>query len=101
MREGRPFVILKAATSLDGRIAEAPGRRTALTSAAANRHAQSVRAEVDAIGVGSGTMLVDDPLLTARGAYRERPLTRVIFDRRLRRRRARGSRHLRPGLSSY
>ena len=42
------------------------------------------RAEVDAIAVGSGTVLADDPLLTARGAYRGRPLTRVIFDRRLR-----------------
>jgi diaminohydroxyphosphoribosylaminopyrimidine deaminase / 5-amino-6-(5-phosphoribosylamino)uracil reductase len=43
-----------------------------------------MRAEVDAIGVGVGTILSDDPLLTARGAFRERPLTRVIFDRRLR-----------------
>jgi diaminohydroxyphosphoribosylaminopyrimidine deaminase / 5-amino-6-(5-phosphoribosylamino)uracil reductase len=84
MREGRPFVVLKAATSLDGRIAAAPGRRTPLTSAAANRHAHRVRAEVDAIGVGSGTILADDPSLTARGAYRERPLVRVVFDRRLR-----------------
>jgi diaminohydroxyphosphoribosylaminopyrimidine deaminase/5-amino-6-(5-phosphoribosylamino)uracil reductase len=84
MREGRPFVVLKAATSADGRIAEAPGRRTALTSAAANRHAHRVRAEVDAIAVGSGTILSDDPELTARGAFRERPLTRVVFDRRLR-----------------
>jgi diaminohydroxyphosphoribosylaminopyrimidine deaminase/5-amino-6-(5-phosphoribosylamino)uracil reductase len=84
MREGRPFVILKAATSLDGRIAAAPGRRTFLTSAAANRHAHRVRAEVDAIGVGSGTILADDPDLTARGAFRERPLVRVVFDRRLR-----------------
>jgi diaminohydroxyphosphoribosylaminopyrimidine deaminase/5-amino-6-(5-phosphoribosylamino)uracil reductase len=84
MREGRPFVILKAATSVDGRIAARPGERTALTSAAANRHAQRVRAEVDALGIGSGTLLVDDPLLTPRGVYRERPLTRVIFDRRLR-----------------
>jgi diaminohydroxyphosphoribosylaminopyrimidine deaminase/5-amino-6-(5-phosphoribosylamino)uracil reductase len=84
MREGRPFVVLKAATSVDGRIAEAPGRRTQLTSAAANRHAHRVRAEVDAIGVGSGTILADDPELTARGAFRERPLARVIFDRRLR-----------------
>ncbi|MBI4486298.1 MAG: bifunctional diaminohydroxyphosphoribosylaminopyrimidine deaminase/5-amino-6-(5-phosphoribosylamino)uracil reductase RibD [Acidobacteria bacterium] len=84
MREGRPFVILKAATSVDGRIAARPGTRTALTSPPANRHAQRVRAEVDAIGIGSGTLLVDDPLLTPRGAYRDRPLTRVIFDRRLR-----------------
>jgi len=84
VREGRPFVILKAATSLDGRIAAAPGQRTALTSAAALRHAQYTRAQVDAIGVGSETILVDDPLLTAREVYRERPLTRVIFDRRRR-----------------
>lgn len=83
-REGRPFVILKAATSLDGRIARAPGQRTELTSTAANRHAHLVRAEIDAIGVGVGTILADDPLLTSRGAYRERPLVRVIFDRRLR-----------------
>jgi diaminohydroxyphosphoribosylaminopyrimidine deaminase / 5-amino-6-(5-phosphoribosylamino)uracil reductase len=81
VREGRPFVILKAATSLDGRIAR-KGERTPLTSAPALRHAQYMRAQVDAIAVGSDTILVDDPLLTAREVYRERPLTRVIFDRR-------------------
>jgi diaminohydroxyphosphoribosylaminopyrimidine deaminase/5-amino-6-(5-phosphoribosylamino)uracil reductase len=80
----RPFVILKAATSLDGRLAEMSGVRTQLTSATALRHAHYQRAQVDAIAVGSGTLLVDDPLLTARLVYRERPLTRVVFDRRLR-----------------
>jgi diaminohydroxyphosphoribosylaminopyrimidine deaminase / 5-amino-6-(5-phosphoribosylamino)uracil reductase len=84
VRKGRPFVIVKAATSLDGRIAAARGQRTPLTSAAALRHAQYMRAQVDAIGVGSETILVDDPLLTAREVYRERPLTRVVFDRRRR-----------------
>ncbi len=84
VREGRPFVILKAAASLDGRIAEAPGVRTRLTSDAANRRVQYLRAQVDAIAVGSETLLVDDPLLTARDVYRERPLTRVVLDRRLR-----------------
>src|SRR5205085_265754 len=84
MREGRPFVVLKAATSSDGCIAEAPGRRTLLTSEEANRHAHRIRAGIDAIAVGSGTILADDPALTARGVYRERPLVRVIFDRRLR-----------------
>src|SRR5262245_21261231 len=83
-RERRPFTILKAAVSADGFIAEAPGRPTALTSADANRHAHRLRAEIDAIAVGVGTILADDPALTARSAYRERPLTRVIFDRRLR-----------------
>src|SRR5215831_12837761 len=84
MREHRPFVVLKAAMSADGYIAEAPGKRTQLTSSEANRHSHRVRAEVDAIGVGVGTILADDPALTARGAFRERPLMRVIFDRRLR-----------------
>jgi diaminohydroxyphosphoribosylaminopyrimidine deaminase/5-amino-6-(5-phosphoribosylamino)uracil reductase len=77
-------VILKAATSLDGCIAEAKGVRTQLTSAVATRHAHRVRAEIDAIGVGVGTVLADDPLLTVRGVYRPRPLARVIFDRHLR-----------------
>jgi diaminohydroxyphosphoribosylaminopyrimidine deaminase/5-amino-6-(5-phosphoribosylamino)uracil reductase len=84
VRDGRPFVILKAATSLDGRIAAGIGERTAITSRLALRHAQYQRAIVDAIGVGSGTLLVDDPLLTAREIFRERPLVRVVFDRRLR-----------------
>lgn len=84
VHERRPFVMLKAAISLDGYIAEEPGRPTALTSAAANRHAHRARAEVDAMAVGVGTILADDPMLTSRGVYRERPLTRVIFDRRLR-----------------
>ena len=84
MRRRRPFVTLKAALSRDGRIAAAPGVRTRLTGAAANRVIHRERAEIDALAVGSGTILADDPLLTARGAYRQRPLTRVIFDSRLR-----------------
>jgi len=84
VREGRPFVIVKAAASLDGRIARAPGVRTQLTSVEANRRVQYLRAQVDAIAVGSETVLVDDPLLTVRDVYRERPLVRVIFDRRRR-----------------
>lgn len=84
LREGRPFVIVKAASSIDGRIAAAPGERTPLTSPLARRRAQYDRAWVDAIGVGSETLLVDDPLLTARDVFRDRPVTRVVFDRRLR-----------------
>lgn len=79
----RPFVIMKAATSLDNRIAARRGERTRITSDEAQRHAHTVRAEVDAIGVGSGTVQVDDPLLTVRYVHRSRPLTRVLFDRRL------------------
>jgi diaminohydroxyphosphoribosylaminopyrimidine deaminase/5-amino-6-(5-phosphoribosylamino)uracil reductase len=84
MTRGRPFVILKAAVSLDGRVAGPGGRPVSLTAAPARRHAHLLRAEVDAIGVGSETVLQDDPELTAREVYRARPLVRVIFDRRLR-----------------
>jgi diaminohydroxyphosphoribosylaminopyrimidine deaminase/5-amino-6-(5-phosphoribosylamino)uracil reductase len=84
VRQQRPFVILKAAASIDGRINAERQMRTPITSALALRRAQYDRAWVDAIGVGSETILVDDPLLTVREFYRERPLTRVIFDRRLR-----------------
>ncbi len=80
----RPFVTMKIALSLDGCVASQPGTRTNLTGEAANRRVHFERAEVDAIGVGSGTILADDPLLTARGVYRRRPLVRVVFDGRLR-----------------
>ena len=80
----RPFIIMKAATSLDNCVAARMGERTPLTSDDSQRHAHTVRAEVDAIAVGSETVLIDDPMLTARQVHRRRPLTRVLFDRRLR-----------------
>jgi diaminohydroxyphosphoribosylaminopyrimidine deaminase/5-amino-6-(5-phosphoribosylamino)uracil reductase len=80
----RPFVIMKAATSVDNRVAAKVGERTRISSDDSLRHSQAVRAEIDAIAVGSGTVLADDPLLTAREVHRRRPLTRVLFDRRLR-----------------
>ena len=80
----RPFVIMKAATSLDNRVAARAGERTPITSGDSLRHAHAVRAEIDAIAAGSGTMIADDPLLTARQVHRRRPLARVLFDRRLR-----------------
>ena len=84
MRERRPFVIMKAALSADGCLAETPGVQTWFTSADADHHAHVVRAEVDAIAVGVGTVLIDDPLLTVRGVHRDRPFVRVVFDRQLR-----------------
>jgi diaminohydroxyphosphoribosylaminopyrimidine deaminase / 5-amino-6-(5-phosphoribosylamino)uracil reductase len=80
----RPQVILKAAVSADGRIASRPGCRTSISGQAANRRVQRLRAVVDAIAVGSETVLVDDPLLTVRDSVRPRPLVRAVFDRRLR-----------------
>jgi diaminohydroxyphosphoribosylaminopyrimidine deaminase / 5-amino-6-(5-phosphoribosylamino)uracil reductase len=82
--KGRPFVIMKAATSLDNKVAAAAGQRTQISSDDSLRHAHAIRAEIDAIGVGSETVLVDDPMLTVREIHRCRPLTRVLFDRRLR-----------------
>lgn len=82
--QGRPMVIAKVAMSHDACVAAAPGIRTALTSAPANQRVQRTRARVDAVAVGSGTLLADDPRLDVRDVFRERPLVRAIFDRRLR-----------------
>jgi diaminohydroxyphosphoribosylaminopyrimidine deaminase/5-amino-6-(5-phosphoribosylamino)uracil reductase len=75
----RPFVIAKAAISSDGFVG-LPSRPVRLTGPEADRFFHRQRAEIDAIAVGGATVVADDPLLTARGAYRFRPLTRVIFD---------------------
>ena len=83
VREQRPLVTLKTAVSADGFVGRAD-ERMKLTGSEADRFFQRQRAAVDAIAVGAQTMLVDDPLLTARGAYRYRPLTRVVFDWRAR-----------------
>ncbi len=83
MTARRPFVILKAATSADGFVGGRDGP-VRLTGPAADRFFHRQRAEIDALAVGATTVLVDDPLLTARGAYRVRPLTRVLFDWRAR-----------------
>jgi diaminohydroxyphosphoribosylaminopyrimidine deaminase/5-amino-6-(5-phosphoribosylamino)uracil reductase len=77
--KGRPRVTAKAAMSADGFVGDGH-RPVRLTGAEADRYFHSQRAEIDAIAVGSGTVLVDEPLLTPRGAYRHRPLTRVVFD---------------------
>lgn len=65
---GRPWVIGKTACSLDGRVTAADGTSRWITSRAAREHAHRVRESVDAIAVGTGTVLADDPSLTARGA---------------------------------
>lgn len=82
--KARPFVVMKIALSLDGCFGRGGQARTKLTSAIADSHVHGLRAEIDGIAVGSNTVIVDDPLLTARHVIRDRPLTRVVFDRRLR-----------------
>ena len=66
IRSGRPFVTLKIASSLDGRVAAADGTSRWIPSGEARAHAHMLRGRVDAIAIGSGTMLADDPSLTAR-----------------------------------
>ncbi len=63
---GRPYVTVKIATTLDGRVAAADGSSRWITSAPAREHAHALRAQVDAIAVGTTTVLTDDPTLTAR-----------------------------------
>ncbi len=90
MQTGRPFVILKAAMTLDGKIATATGASQWITGAAARAHVHQLRSRVDAIAVGVNTVLHDDPLLTVRipvgkrRAHATRPPVRVVFDSRLR-----------------
>ena len=84
MQQHRPFVTMKVAVSLDGCIGASVSPPIRLTGPAADRQVHRDRAEADAIAIGSGTVLADDPLLTPRVAYRQRPLARIVFDRRLR-----------------
>jgi diaminohydroxyphosphoribosylaminopyrimidine deaminase/5-amino-6-(5-phosphoribosylamino)uracil reductase len=98
IRHREPLVTLKAAMTLDGKIAPPPSEShqpTALggggatggwvTSEIARAHVQQLRHQNDAIMVGVGTIIADDPLLTDRsGLARRQPLLRVIVDSRLR-----------------
>jgi diaminohydroxyphosphoribosylaminopyrimidine deaminase/5-amino-6-(5-phosphoribosylamino)uracil reductase len=95
VRHGVPLVTLKSAMTLDGRIAPPPAlamNRVSgtpsggwITGEAARAHVQQQRHESDAILVGVGTILADDPLLTDRsGNPRRRPLLRVVLDSHLR-----------------
>ena len=81
----RPFVHLKLAMSLDGRISLSDSVSTALSGEGARERVQGLRHEYDAILVGGNTAFVDDPSLTDRsGRPRRRPLVRVVLDNRLR-----------------
>lgn len=81
----RPWVELKLALSLDARIADADGRSSWITGEAARGEVHRMRAGHDAIAVGIGTVLADDPQLTVRGEVTPRvPPVRIVFDRQLR-----------------
>jgi diaminohydroxyphosphoribosylaminopyrimidine deaminase/5-amino-6-(5-phosphoribosylamino)uracil reductase len=93
IRHGTPLVTLKAAMTLDGKIAPRPNRASPtegfagswITGELARAHVQELRHQNDALLVGIGTILADNPLLTDRsGRPRRRPLLRVILDSNLR-----------------
>jgi diaminohydroxyphosphoribosylaminopyrimidine deaminase/5-amino-6-(5-phosphoribosylamino)uracil reductase len=85
MRTGRPLVTLKAALTLDGKIAAPADNEGWITSERAREHVQQLRHFSDAILTGIGTVLSDDCLLTDRtGLARARPLLRVVLDSQLR-----------------
>ena len=85
MRLGRPHVTLKAAATLDGKIADAHGASQWITGGAARVEAHRLRSDADAILVGVGTVLADDPALTVRldGPWPREPL-RVVLDSKAR-----------------
>ncbi|MEO6324911.1 MAG: bifunctional diaminohydroxyphosphoribosylaminopyrimidine deaminase/5-amino-6-(5-phosphoribosylamino)uracil reductase RibD [Thermoanaerobaculia bacterium] len=86
VREGRPFVELKWAASLDGKIATSTGASRWISSEEARQDSMRLREERDAILVGAGTVLADDPLLTRRLGLSSSivPHRRVVLDGRLR-----------------
>jgi diaminohydroxyphosphoribosylaminopyrimidine deaminase/5-amino-6-(5-phosphoribosylamino)uracil reductase len=77
--EGRPLVVYKAAVTLDGRVT-IPGSRW-VTGEASRRRVHELRAAMDAVAVGMGTVRADDPQLTARGVGAERQPRRLAFGR--------------------
>lgn len=79
---GRPYVTLKLAASLDGRVAAGDGSSRWVTGPEARQDGHRLRGEVGAIVVGSGTVLADDPALTVRGTDEPREPLRVVLDRR-------------------
>lgn len=83
-RTGRPFVHLKMATTLDGRIAAAGGDSKWVTGDDSRHRAHELRAEAGAVLVGAGTVRADDPTLNARDLEKEPPrITRVVLDPRV------------------
>ena len=80
----RPAVTLKLASSVDGRIATSTGESQWITGAATRRYVHLLRSQHDAVMVGSGTAIADDPMLNVRGIGTDHQPVRVICDTKLR-----------------
>ncbi|MEY2544019.1 MAG: diaminohydroxyphosphoribosylaminopyrimidine deaminase [Verrucomicrobiota bacterium] len=76
---GIPFVIAKCGMSLDGRLTRSEKKSRWITSAAARRHAQTLREQTDAILIGAETLRIDNPRLTVRGRRQVRQPVRVVM----------------------
>ena len=84
MNTGRPFVHVKLATTLDGKIAAAGGESKWVTGESARCRAHELRAEAGAVLIGAGTARVDDPLLIPRNLPEDPPaITRIVLDPQL------------------
>ena len=79
---GLPFVTAKAALSLDGKIATRTGDSKWITGEAARREGHKLRAQMDAVMVGAGTVIEDNPRLTVRHGVRGRQPLRIVVDTR-------------------
>jgi diaminohydroxyphosphoribosylaminopyrimidine deaminase/5-amino-6-(5-phosphoribosylamino)uracil reductase len=80
LREGRPWVIAKWAQTIDGRIATRTGESKWISNESSRRRVHQLRARVDAVLTGIGTVIADDPMLTARGVRLRRTASRVVVD---------------------
>ena len=83
IKEKRPYITLKLAMTLDGKIATSTGNSKWITNCDSRKHVHKIRKEVDAVMIGQNTVLYDNPELTIRHVNSNRQPHRIIFDSKL------------------